>query len=308
MEKNILITGCNGFIGRNLSRHLSALGINVLGIDPFGEAETCVSKFISSPVTKEALKAIDVSLEAIVHFAGTGMVSAAEKNPEAEWKNTVESTQTLLEYIVREQPQAKFFYASSAAVYGNRHSAKIKEDSEPAPISNYGRFKLEAERICQDFYQKQGCYVNIIRFFSIYGNEMRKQLLWDFSNRVFVAKEHGAEKVACFGTGEETRDFLNIVDVCTLFEHLLKQQIPYLVVNGGTGISTSVRTILEILSEEIGFTGELDFDRVVRPADPISLVSEEAKLQEIGFLHRVKVEEGVRAYGRWVKQILEKRS
>ena len=51
--------------------------------------------------------------------------------------------------------------------------------------------------------------MSIIRLFSVYGNGLKKQLLWDACNKIINAKT----EVEFWGTGEETRDFIHVDDV-----------------------------------------------------------------------------------------------
>ena len=138
-------------------------------------------------------------------------------------------------------------YPSSAAVYGRAAMLPIPETSPLAPISPYGVHKVVAEDLCRSYGRTFGLHVAIVRIFSAYGVELRKQLLWDASRKVL------AGDFRFDGTGNETRDWVHAEDVARLMliaaEHA-QSDVP--VVNCASGIEVPSRSILEVLLEALG--------------------------------------------------------
>jgi len=294
--KKILITGINGFIGSNCKTYFENKDFEVFGIDILGENK---SNFIKGEVNIENLKSFTEIFDVIIHLAESGTVGAAQKNPESEYKKTVESTKNVLEYIKNFNPEAKLIYSSSAAVYGDLYDRPIKETDDLNPISIYGNHKIEAEKMCRDYYEKYGIKSNIIRFFSIYAEGLKKQLLWDFSNRVV---ENFSEKtLPCFGTGDETRDFIHISDAINLIELLINADKDFIMLNAGGNSCVKVSEVLNILSKELGYEGELVFDKIIRKGDPKSLIANIEIAQKLGFSPKVKYDEGMKNYVKWFK-------
>ena len=56
----------------------------------------------------------------------------------------------------------------------------------------------------------------MLRLFSVYGEGLEKQLLWDACNKLSSGNR------TFFGTGEETRDFMHVSDVA---KYVISQQI-----------------------------------------------------------------------------------
>jgi len=294
MIKKILITGGFGFIGSNAVRYFSN-NFEIFVIDIFGKN---IKNFIQGEVDIDNLKKFDTKFDYILHFAGSGTVSSAQKSPEIEYAKSVLSLKHLLDYCVKQNNNAKIIFSSSAAVYGNKYDIPIKEDFELNPISVYGKHKIEAENLLKKYYEEYGIKSNIIRFFSIYGNGLKKQLLWDFSNRLKNIKDN---KINCFGTGHEKRDFVHISDCLSLVDILINSNIDFGIFNGASGQETEIDTMLRLLCKEYNINKELLYDNIARDGDPFYLCADIGNAYELGFTPKVSVEAGIHKYASWFK-------
>ena len=295
--KKILITGINGFIGSNCADYFSDKGYEVFGIDIFGKNSP---NFVRGEVNLENLLSFEQKFDVIIHLAGSGTVGVAQKSSELEHSKTVGSTEHLLEYIKLYNKETKLIYSSSAAVYGDLYDKNIKETDDLNPISVYGQHKVEVEKMCEDYHRDFGLNINIIRFFSIYGEGLKKQLLWDFSSR--VVKNLDLKTLHCFGTGEEKRDFVHINDGIELMDLLINSQKEFIILNCGSGKSVKVSDILKIIVNDLDYKGELIYDNIVKEGDPKSLVANADKAKLIGFEPKIEVKDGIKKYVRWFKQ------
>lgn len=294
MSKKILITGINGFIGSNAKKYF-AESFEIFGLDIFGEAE---KNFIQGEVDINNLEKFGVNFDYILHFAGSGTVSSAQKSPELEYAKSVVSLKNLLDYCVKNNRKTKIIFSSSAAVYGDKYGYPIKENDELNPISIYGKHKVEAEKLLQEYHEKYSIKSNIIRFFSIYGEGLRKQLLWDFSNRL---KNNKSDTINCFGTGKEKRDFIHINDVLNFVELLINLDIDFDVFNCAAGKETCIDEILKMLCNEYNIHPEFNYDNIERDGDPKYLCANINKAKEIGFSPKINLQEGISQYAKWFK-------
>lgn len=295
-EKTILITGSNGFIGSACREYFNSKGFKVFGIDVFGKGEN----IIQGEVSCKNLEKFGVKFDCIIHLAGSSTVGMAAKNPEEEREKTVGSMREVLEFMRHHGCHTKLVYASSAAIYGdggNRHKGEISENDPLLPISEYGKHKLEAESLCGEYNSKYGVNVSIIRFFSIYGEGLKKQLLWDFSNRLKEADEC----VNCFGTGEEIRDFIHVKDATRFFELVLAKNEPE-IYNCGSGCATPVKEILNKICKNFECEKELVFDNIIQEGNPECLLADISKARAIGFLPEISIDEGIKRYVRWFRE------
>lgn len=291
----MLITGIGGFVGSNSSNYFKD-SYEIFGIDKNSQNRCNILKGL---VNLDNLKAFGEKFDVILHFAGSATVFEAENNPLIEKEKTVNSTIDLLEYMRLYNNKAKLIYASSAAVYGNNHSDVIKETDNTDPISAYGKNKLEAEKKCFEYYEKYGLHINVIRFFSIYGEGLKKQVLWDFSNRLYEAKSLVIE---CFGTGDELRDFIHVWDAVRFVECVIESGSKGVVYNCACGCGCKIKEILLELAMNYVENPKLIFDNKIRVGNPFSLVANIDKAKNIGFTPKISVKEGLKRYASWYKK------
>jgi UDP-glucose 4-epimerase len=172
-------------------------------------------------------------------------------------------------------------FPSSAAVYGNPAMLPIREDEPCHPISPYGFHKLAAETVVDEYVTCHEMRVIICRIFSVIGERQRRLLLWDLYQQ-FIGE---SREVVVQGTGDETRDFIHIDELCDAFlgfnESLFTSPNDKLVLNLASGIETSVRTMAFVVKEILGSDKRVIFLGKQRLGDPGRWVAECSKLRAI---------------------------
>ena len=304
----IWITGANGFIGRHLVRVLADQGHIVHGIG-HGAIEDADRERIGlrqwlngeiDPANLNALAGRSGSPSTIFHLAGGSSVGLSIAQPYEDFSRTVSSTARLLEWLRGSAPDCRLIVASSAAVYGAEYNGSIPEDAEPVPMSPYGQHKLMMEQLCKSYAVTFGLRSTVARLFSVYGSQLRKQLLWDICTRL----RRGERTMVLGGTGAEVRDWVDVRDVARLFAKIaeLPQRESYQVVNGGSGLGTTVADIAGMLVKNWGGDIAVRFSGIVRPGDPFSLLADDAKLRQLHFDLQIPLDRGLAEYVLWFKE------
>jgi UDP-glucose 4-epimerase len=303
----VWITGANGFIGRHLVRALAVAGHEVhgighgaiqdverqrLGLGSWLDGDICAANL-------DALAARSGLPSMIYHLAGGSSVGLSIAQPLEDFSRTVVSTARLLEWLRGSNPECRLIVASSAAVYGTGHRGPISEAAATVPMSPYGQHKLMMEQLCRSFAVSFGVRSTVARLFSVYGPHLRKQLLWDVCSRL----QRGERSLALGGTGAEMRDWTDIRDVVRLLSKIgeVPQRESYQIINGGSGLGTSVADVAGMLVKHWGGAVAVEFSGVVRTGDPFSLVADDAQLRGIGFDWKIPVAQGVAEYVLWFK-------
>lgn len=296
--KKVLITGAFGFLGKATAKKFSQEGWEVFGIGR-GEPHTQIKNSIfgsciSAEITLTNLNAFGVYPDVIIHCAGGSSVSKARINPTEDHNSTIVSIQSTLEFIRKFSINTRLVFISSAAVYGNLHNSPISEIENPKPISAYGRHKLKAENLCQEYVENYQLKISIIRFFSLYGPDLKKQLLWDAANKAIKGQN------IFFGSGAEMRDFLYISDAVELIYMLGNSASKKLeIFNGGSGMPVSTKEVIECIFQELGINLTPEFSNKINPGDPRYLVSNNMRLNELNWSPKVKLTQGLRNYVEW---------
>jgi len=182
-------------------------------------------------------------------------------------------------------------------VYGNVKESPIPESTPYNPVSPYGVHKMMAEQLCQLYASRYGLSIAIVRLFSIYGEGLRKQLLWDACNKLSVGD------TSFFGSGEEVRDWLHVSDAARLL-YLASEQASalYTVVNGGCGKGVKVKDMLHCLCDAMNVEKELFFSSVPKDGDPDVLLANVKSLEGWGFKASKDCSKGVSEYAQWYKK------
>ncbi len=299
LNKSVLVTGAHGFIGRHVAKYYSQQGwyVTAIGHGQWRKNELSewgIKEWFGADVSVKNLVDFKLSPDVVVHTAGGSSVPFSLQSPYSDFNKTVISSIEVLEFLRLHKPDAKMVYLSTAGVYGSTDILPIKESAELKPLSPYGVHKLMAESLCAQYSQHYEISTAVIRFFSIYGSGLRKQLLWDASNK---AKSGQLE---FFGTGNEIRDWLHVDDAVKLIykvsEHNNKD---CLVLNGGSGVGVSVNQLLTQLFACLQINSQPLFNGVIREGDPKGYIADTSISERLGFKPQIQLSKGLHDYVTW---------
>ena len=275
-----LVTGYRGFLGSHVLAELRGHGYEAVGAGR-PELELTSGRFAS--LARETRPSL------VIHCGGPASVPASVEDPEGDRAATLDTLAAVLQTI----GGARLVLVSSAAVYGQPEQLPVGEDAPLAPVSPYGRHRVEAEALAREL----GGPVAIARVFSAYGEGLRRQVLWDVARRALAGGP-----VELSGSGRETRDFVHARDVArairTLVEGAAFTGEAY---NVGTGVETRIAELAELLTRELG-GGEVRFSGAPRPGDPERWRADISRLRALGFEPSVRIEDGAAAYARWARE------
>lgn len=157
MNKTVLITGINGFIGRNLAGLLREKGYNVAGIPR--------SLLVNPKLLKTFIEKSEPSF--ILHLAAYGNHSSQTEISEIVTGNYIKSF-FLLEAMANSGVSTTLVNFSSSSVYGKKDSIMCEDDTLETD-SFYGATKVGVEYLCRAYSRYEGLSIITVRPFSVYG-------------------------------------------------------------------------------------------------------------------------------------------
>ncbi|WP_346295457.1 UDP-glucose 4-epimerase GalE [Rhodopseudomonas sp. P1] len=171
----VLVTGGAGYIGSHTVLALVEAGESVVVID---NLSTGFSQFVPEGVPLFIGDAGDENLvdgviashrvDAIIHFAGSVIVSDSMLDPLGYYRNNTSTSRNLLAAATRRGVR-NFIFSSTAAVYGNPDRIPVGEDAPTRPLSPYGRSKLMTEIMLHDAAEAYGLNYVALRYFNVAG-------------------------------------------------------------------------------------------------------------------------------------------
>ena len=210
--KRILVTGGAGFIGFHLCKKLTDLGLDVTIYDNLssGKIENVKdvpkAKFVKGDILDLNKLCSIEKADVIFHLAAQVVVPYSMENPTEDFETNARGTLNVLEKARKDG--SRLVFASSAAVYGNPSQMPTSETYGFHPFSCYGLSKVVGEEYCQMYAIQYGLDLTILRFANVYGSRCHG-VINDFLDKL----TKNPAKLEIIGTGEQSRDFVNISDI-----------------------------------------------------------------------------------------------
>ena len=147
MSKKILVTGCNGQLGRAINKEYAGSDVTFINTDVAeGEGVTALD------ITKieQVLSLVRAEQpEVIINCAAHTNVDACEKQWDAAYRINALGPRNLS--IAAEAVGAKMIHVSTDYVFEGNGTKPYTEFDAPNPVSAYGKTKLEGEKFVQQF-------------------------------------------------------------------------------------------------------------------------------------------------------------
>jgi len=307
---NILVTGGAGFIGSHLVTRFVSEGDKVCVLDnlssgseenlPMGRIE-----FVKGDIRDDdLLDALVRKTDIVFHLAefipetekfGPGhVIRYSVENPLLDFDVSCRGTLLLLDKC--RQYDKRLVFTSTSAVYGAHNLVPIKEEFETLPVSPYGASKLCAETYLKLYSRLYGVPTTVVRLFNVFGPRQRKYVVYDTLLKLVVNQR----KLEVLGTGEETRDFINVMDVVDALLLVANARTTYGgVFNVGTGRGTRIKDVIKLITSILGIDPEVKYASESWRGDIKTLIADTSRIRGLGFAPKCSMEDGLKEVIRW---------
>ncbi|MGP9813683.1 UDP-glucose 4-epimerase GalE [Rhodopseudomonas sp. NSM] len=295
----VLVTGGAGYIGSHTVLALVEAGESVVVID---NLSTGFSSFVPEGVPLFIGDAGDENLvegvirthgvDAIVHFAGSVIVSDSMRDPLAYYRNNTMTSRNLLSAAVT-CGVTNFIFSSTAAVYGNPDRTPVPEEAPTRPLSPYGCSKLMTEIMLHDTAAANGMNYVALRYFNVAGADPQARIglaTLGATHLLKIAVEAATgqrPQIEVYGTDYPTpdgsciRDFIHVSDLAqahgAALDYLRRGGAP-VTLNCGYGRGYSVLETIDAVRRVAGRNFAVA-TAARRPGDIVAMVADTRRIR-----------------------------
>lgn len=225
MSKNILLTGSEGYIGKNLKR-IFKKNYNFINVDKkTGDRAENILDF--------------EGIDYIIHLASLPGVKDCQENPDQAFIDNVSSTVHLI--------KASWAF-NIPMIFTSSQAAKDPLSSLYATTKRAG--EVEAER-----YNNQYGNIKILRLSNVYGGTYYIRTKNSVISK-FINAEKRKENLVINGDGSQTRDLVHVDEVCRCINLALNEVKISYPIDVGTGISRSIQEVADMISKNQKYNPE----------------------------------------------------
>ncbi len=205
----------------------------------------------------------------------------------------------------------KLLFLGSTCIYPKMAPQPIPEDAlltGPLEETNeaYAIAKIAGLEMCK-FYKRQygDDFISCMptNLYGPYDNyDLQESHVMPAMIRKFHdAKVNGNKSVELWGTGTPLREFLYVDDMADACIFLLENYNGEQHVNIGTGKEITIRELADTVKRVVGYDGEIVWNSEMPDGTPRKL-TDVTKLHNLGWTHKVELEEGVQLAYDWFKE------
>jgi len=318
--KNIIVTGCAGFIGSHLCERLLKDGSFVIGIDNFDPfysrsiKESNMNKFRNHPnfkflefdlSDKEDLnKQLNgTKADLIIHLAGKAGVRPSIENPEDYIRANIISTQNILSFM-KDNDIKKLAFASSSSIYGNTKDTPFNEEQDVnKPISPYAFTKKACELLNYTYHALYNIDILNLRFFTVFGPRQRPDLAIHKFTKLIINNQ----EIPMFGDGTTSRDYTYFEDtvngICLSAEYLFNHKKVYEIINLGNNHPVKLLDLIATIEKATGKKAKIKQLPMQSGDVEITYANIDKAKRLLGYQPKYSFEEGINNFVNWYKEI-----
>jgi NAD dependent epimerase/dehydratase len=309
-NKEILITGADGFIGSHLVEMLVQKGANVRALsyynsfnywgwletlDCLGVIEVVCGDVRDPHFCKEITKGIDV----IFHLAALIAIPYSYVAPDSYVDTNIKGTLNICQ-AAKENSCERVIHTSSSEVYGTAQYVPIDEKHPLQAQSPYSASKIGADAMALSFHSAFGLPVTTARPFNTYGPRQSARAVIP----TIIGQIAAGKKQVKLGDLTPTRDFNYVLDTCRGFIALAESdKTTGEVVNIGSGNEISVGDTLNLIKKIMNSDVEFITDKQrLRPenSEVFRLCCDNTKINELtDFVPEYSLKKGLKETIDW---------
>ena len=305
--KNLLVTGGSGFIGSNFIRHMlgkytdyKIINLDKLtyagNLDNLKDVENNLNySFVCGDICDpDVVNKVMQRVDHVVHFAAESHVDRSIEDGSVFVRTNVLGTHTLLESALKHNIK-RFVHISTDEVYGSILDGSFKETDILTPSSPYSSSKAGSDLLAQSYYITHNLPVIITRCTNNFGPYQYPEKLIP----LFVTNLVDNKKVSVYGTGQNVRDWIHVLDHCKAVDFILHNGSIGEIYNVGGGAEKTNLGITQKLLEILGKNDSMIEYVEDRLGHDQRYSLDCSKLMELGWAPEYDFNDGLKETAKW---------
>jgi GDP-L-fucose synthase len=295
-DARIYVAGSTGVVGAALVRRLRAEGYANLISRVRAELD------LRSPGAVDGFFAAERPEYVFIAAAKVGGIGANMADPVGFLVENLEIQNNLL-LACQRHSVTKTMFLGSSCVYPREARQPMKEEYflhgpvEPTNRS-YAIAKIAGIQLAQALHDQSGMRVVCPMPCNVYGpgdhfEFERSHVVSALVRRFCEANDNAVRSITLWGTGGARREFLHNDDLAEACLFLMRTHESPDLINVGSGEDHTIRELAEQIAGLVGFDGEILWDTSKPDGMPRKLL-DVTRIQEMGWHHRIGLEEGLR--------------
>jgi len=305
----VLVTGGAGFIGSHIVDFLLKKGYDVVIIDNLstGKKELINNKasfYIADITDSDQINKIfeKEKPDYVIHAAAQVMLRKSLEQPVEDAKTNIIGTINILEACKKNKVKKIIYTSTGGARVGEPEYLPVDERHPLNPCSPYGISKHTAEHYVWMYNKLYNLNYLIFCFGNVYGP--RDDPSTNRVTAVFATKMLGGETPTIFGDGEQTRDFIYVIDLAEFIADSIEKEPEHRLFHLANGEQISINKIFGILKHQSGFNGEARHIEAVKGEVKDIVLDTSLAEKELGWKPKHSFEEGLKETFEWFKDNL----
>jgi GDP-L-fucose synthase len=298
--KRVLVTGGAGFLGRHLTERLIAFGAEVI------VPRRKDYNFINMDLALKCLSTFrpEVVIHSAAYYGGLGITMA---EPGRIYYENLVMGANLME-ASRLNGVKKFVSVGTACSYPGHLENSLKESdlwAGPLHDSVLGYGSVKKMLAIQGIVYKRQYQFNSIHLIpsNLYGpfdcfDDYRSHVVGALLRRFCEAHREGKD-VTVWGSGKAIREFLFVEDCADGILLAAENYNDTVPLNIGTGVGTSIRELVQAITEALHFKGEVLWDRTKPDGQPVKILDTTYMKAQLGWTPRTFLKDGIRKTIEW---------
>jgi GDP-L-fucose synthase len=294
-RSRIYVAGHRGMVGSALWRQLERLGHRQL----IGRARLELDLLDRAAVERFYQETRPEFV--FVAAAKVGGILANDQQPaDFLWENL--QIQSNLIHGAYQAGVKKLLFLGSSCIYPKLAPQPLKEEhlltGALEPTNQwYAIAKIAGIKLCQAYRRQHGCDFISVMPTNLYGPNDNYDLQTSHVLPALLRKFHEAKlaqanSVTCWGTGEPLREFLYADDLARACVFLMQKYSEEQFINVGFGTDITIRELASLVSEVVGFKGQIVWDTTKPDGTPRKLM-DSSRLFALGWRPQIELRTGL---------------